>query len=431
MPSELPERSDDAVTDDQPGEPVETQVPDAVPPTRPLSRKLLYVAIAVIALALLTGIIYRRYRLTRQPPPPESAVQSELPEDVVFADENQVKNLTIEPVAAKDYTIDREVTGKVGFNENCLTPVFPAYSGRVVEALAAKGEAVRKGQPLLVVESPDYVAAQTDLANGRADLDRAAVNLRVASVSVERARRLFAQDAIAKKDLQSNESAFALAQAELRRAMAALAVTESRLIIFGKTPSDIANLNAAVDRTLTIAAPITGTVVDRQVGPGQILRTDAPTPLFQISSLSTLWVHGDVFESDLPYIRLGAPAEIRVESYPKQVFPARLSFIDPTVDQATRTVHVRCEVKNPNGLLKPEMFARMKIIAAARKSVPVIPASAVVARGENSFVLIEEEPGRFRKRKVVVGHEVDGSVMIDSGLKVGERIVTKGAVLLI
>jgi membrane fusion protein, heavy metal efflux system len=425
----LPDRNDDDVIDDQPGEPVDPPVPDPGPPRRP--RRRLLVVGAIVVIALVGGLIYWRYRSTRQAPPPESAVQAKIPEDVVFADENQLKNLTIESVAARDFTIDREVTGKVGFNENRLTPVFPAYSGRVVEALAAKGEAVRKGQPLLVVESPDYVAAQIDLANARADLDKAAVNLKTAEVSVERARRLFAQDAISKKDLQGNESALALTQAELRRAMAALAVAQSRLLIFGKTPGDIAMLNAGVDRTLTIAAPITGTVVDRQVGPGQILRADAPTPLFQISSLSTLWVRGDVFESDLPYIRLGAPAEIKVESYPKKVFSARVSFIDPTVDPATRTVHVRCEVNNPNGLLKPDMFARMKIIAAARNSVPVIPASAVVARGENSFVLIEEAPGRFRKRKVEVGHEVDGSVMINSGLKVGERIVTKGAVLLI
>jgi len=417
--------------DDQPGEPVDPPAPDPGPPGRPRRRRRLPVAGAIVLIALLGGLIYWRYRSTRQAPPPESAAQSKVPEDVVFADENQLKNLTIEPVAARDFTIDREVTGKVGFNENRLTPVFPAYSGRVVEALATKGEAVRKGQPLLVVESPDYVAAQTDLANARADADRAALNLSAAAVNVERSRRLFAQDAISKKDLQSNESAFALAQAELRRATAALAVAQSRLLIFGKTPGDIARLNAVVDRTLTIAAPIAGTVVDRRVGPGQILRTDTPTPLFQISSLSTLWVHGDVFESDLPNIRLGAPAEIRVESYPKKVFPARVSFIDPTVDPATRTVHVRSEVNNPNGLLKPDMFARMKIIAAARKSVPVIPTSAVVARGENSFVLIEEAHGRFRKRKVEIGHEVDGSVMINSGLKVGERIVTKGAVLLI
>jgi cobalt-zinc-cadmium efflux system membrane fusion protein len=417
--------------DDQPREPAETPIPEDVSPTRPRSDKRKHVAAAIFALAFLGGLIYWRHSLTRQAPHPKSAVQFTPPEDVVFADENQLKNLTIEPVAARDVTIDREVTGKIGFNENRLTPVFPAYSGRVIEVLAAKGEAVRKGQPLLVVESPDYVSAQIDLTNARADVDKAAVNLSIAAVNVDRSRRLFAKDAIAKKDLQGNESAFALAQAELRRAMGALAVAQSKLMVFGKTPADIARLKAVVDRTLIIPAPITGTVVDRQVGPGQILRTDMPTPLFQISGLSTLWAQGDVFERDLPNIRVGAPAEIRVESNPKQVFAARVSFIDPTVDPATRTVHVRCEVNNRNGLLKPDMFARLKIIAAARKSIPVIPASAVVAHGENSFVLIEEAHGRFRKRKVEVAHEVDGSVMINSGLKVGERIVTRGAVLLI
>src|SRR5262249_1529986 len=310
-------------------------------------------------------------------------------------------------------------------------PVFPAYSGRVVEALATKGESVREGQPLLVVESPDYVAAQTDLATARGDVEKAAVNLRTAEVNAERSRRLFAQDALSKKDLQSGEAALALAQVELRRALAALAVAQSRLLVFGKTPGDISRLNAVVDRNLTIAAPITGAVVDRQVGPGQILRSDMTTPLFQISDLSELWVHGDVFESDLPNIRLGEQVEIRVDGYPKRVFPARISFINPTVDPATRTVHVRCEVSNPGGRLKPDMFVKMKITAAAKQSVPVIPASAVLALDGNSFVLVEEAPGRFRKRRVEIGHEVDGSVMINSGLKVGERIVTKGAVLLI
>ncbi len=359
------------------------------------------------------------------------AVQSTVPKDVVFADENQLKNLTIEPVAARDFTINREVTGRIGFNENRLTPVFAAYSGRVVEVLGAKGERVSKGQPLLIVESPDYVAAQTDLATARGDVEKAAVNLKTAEVNADRACRLFAQDAISKKDLQSSEAALALAQAELRRALAALAVAQSRLMVLGKTPGDIDKLKANVDRNLTIAAPIAGVVVDRQVGPGQFIKSDMTTPLFQISDLSSLWAHGDVFESDLPNIRLGAPIEITVESYPARVFQACVSFINPTVDPATRTVHVRCEVSNPRGLLKPDMFARMKIIDGSRKSVPVIPAGAVVSRNGESFVLVEEAPGRFRKRRVEIGHEVDGSVMIDGGLNVGERIVTKGAVLLI
>src|SRR5262249_39216757 len=147
-------------------------------------------------------------------------------------------------------------------------------------------------------------------------------------VNVERSRKLFAQDAISKKDWQNNESALALAQAELRRAMGAFAVAQSRMMIFGKTPADVAALNAVVDRVLGIAAPIDGTVVDRQVGPGQVIRPDMSRPLFQISSLSMLWAQGDVFESDLPNIHIGAPAEIYCDSYPKQVFPARISFIN-------------------------------------------------------------------------------------------------------
>jgi membrane fusion protein, heavy metal efflux system len=425
----LPNRSDEDVMDDQPGEPVGPPVPDSGPPRRPRRRRVLPVAGAIILIALLGGLIYWRYLSTRQAPPAKGV--EEVPPNVVFATEDQLKNLTIEPVAARDFTVDRDVTGRVGFNEDLLTPVFPAYSGRVVEALATKGQFVSKGQPLLVIESPDYVEAQNNLAIARGDLDRAAVNLQTAEVSAERARRLFTYEAISKKDLQSSEAALALALSELLRSRGALRVAQARLELFGKTAGAVRRLKAGADRHITIASPISGTVVERQVGPGQVVKPDAQAPLFQISDLSDLWVHGDVFESDLARIRLGAPAKISVESYPDLVFPARVSFINPTVDPVTRTVHVRCRVSNPRGLLKPEMFARMTIIAAAKQSVPVIPASAVVGSGEISFVLVEEAPGRFRKRKVEISHEVDGSVMIKSGLKIGERIVTKGAVLLI
>src|SRR5688572_21621636 len=148
---------------DQPIEPVETSTPETVPSRRPWSHKITQGVAAVFALAFLTGLIYWRHSFKRQEPVPESAVQSTPPEDLIFADENQLQNLTIESVSARDFTIDREVAGKIELNENLLTPVFPAYSGRVIEVFAAKGEAVRTGQKLLVVESPDYVAAQIDL----------------------------------------------------------------------------------------------------------------------------------------------------------------------------------------------------------------------------------------------------------------------------
>jgi membrane fusion protein, heavy metal efflux system len=429
MPPDLPDRSDDDVMADQPEEPVDPPDPDPAPPGRPRWPRLLLTVGAIVLIALLGGWIYWRYRSTRQAPPAKGV--EEVPPNVVFANEDQLKNLTIEPVPARDFTVDREVTGRIGFNEDRLTPVFTAYSGRVVEALATKGQFVRQGQPLLVIESPDYVDAQNNLATARNDLEKATVNLMAAQVIAERARRLFTYEAFPKKDLQASEAALALAQSELQRSRGALRVAQARLELFGKTAGAVRRLKAGADRQITIASPISGTIVERQVGLGQVVKPDAQTPLFQISDLSDLWAHGDVFESDLARIRLGAPAEIRVESYPDRVFPARVSFINPTVDPVTRTVHVRSRVSNPRGLLKPEMFVRMTIIAAAKHSVPVVPASAVVDRGGIPFVLVEEALGRFRKRKVEIGHEVDGSVMIKSGLEIGERIVTKGAVLLI
>src|SRR5215510_13084134 len=146
MPPEPPDRGDDEVTDDQQGEPVDPPVPDTDPPTRMRRLRRLLAAGAIILIALLSGWIYWRYRSR-----PEALLakrEAEVPPNVVFANEDQLKNLTIEPVAARDFTVDREVTGRVGFNEDRLTPVFPAYSGRVVEALATKGQFVRMGQPL-------------------------------------------------------------------------------------------------------------------------------------------------------------------------------------------------------------------------------------------------------------------------------------------
>lgn len=423
--------NEDPVMNTQQKEPLENSTPGTSVVARP--RRPAYVVLAVVMIALFAGMTIWHLRSTprgKLAAGPGKNESPNAPADVVFADETQLKNLLVEPVMLREVTIDREATGKVVFNEDRLTPVFPAYSGRVVEVLANKGEVVRMGQPLLVIESPDFVAAQNDLTTARSDADKATINLKTAEVNAERARNLFAQEAISQKDLQDSQSALALAQGELQRAQAALSVGQAKLELFGKAPGDIARTKATVDRRLTIVAPISGTIVDRQVGLGQILKTDASAPLFQISDLSALWVQADVFESDLANIRLGSPVAISVESYPNRSFPARISYIDPRVDPATRTVHVRCQVNNAGGLLKPEMFAKVRITAAARQAVPVVPLGAIVAHGEKPLVLVEESPGRFRKREIVAGDEMNGSLTVKDGLKAGERIVTRGALLL-
>lgn len=353
--------------------------------------------------------------------------------DLVTVEEAELKQIGIASVEMHEVKVDLEATARVGFNEDRQTPVYTPYAGRVVEILANKGDLVKAGQPLLIVESPELVSVENDLASARTEQDKARIALETAVKSAERARTLLSREAVAAKDVQLAEADLARAREDLRRADAAVALYENRLALFGKDSREIAQIEkqppGAIDRRVVIKAPISGTIVDRQVGPGQYVKPDVPNPLFLIADLSSLWVLGDIYESFLPHIRVGTPVQISFSPFPEQRFPARISFINPTVDPVSRTIHVRAVVRN-NGLLKPEMFARISFGTAVPQSYPAISSSAVITVNSRAVVLVEEGQGRFRRREIVPEREEDGYTLIRSGLKPGERVVTSGVLLL-
>jgi cobalt-zinc-cadmium efflux system membrane fusion protein len=293
---------------------------------------------------------------------------------------------------------------------------------------------VKAAQPLLVIESPDIISAVNDLAEARTNVDKTRIALDIAEKSVERARRLHAQEALATKELQSAEAELARAQEDYRRAESSVSVVRNRLALLGKTADEIARLESSppdeTDRKIVIRAPIGGTVVDRKVGSGQYIKPDSQDPLYLISDLSSLWITADIYETDLPNVHVGAPVDIRLAAYPDRAFPAKIFAINPTVDSATRTVKVRCVVPNPGGLLKPEMFARIRVGDAVKQKVVTVPSNAILTEGERSHVLVEESAGHFRRREVKSGREVDGNTVVESGLRPGDRVVTSGVLLL-
>jgi cobalt-zinc-cadmium efflux system membrane fusion protein len=355
-------------------------------------------------------------------------------DDSIEASPEQLKQIRVEDVREIAVDADFETTAKVGFNEDRMTPVFPPYAGRVMEVRADKGDVVRTGQPLLVIESPDVVSAVNDLAEALADADKSKIAVEAADKAAQRARTLNSLEALATKELQSAEAELARAQQDARRAQTAVTAARNHLALFGKSPEEIAQLEKAaptdIDRKVTISAPIGGTIVDRKVGPGQYIKPDSPDPLYVISDLSTVWVNADVFEKYLSQIHVGAPVEISVAAYPDRKFSARIDKINPTLDPATRTVHVRCLVANANGLLKPEMFASIRIASAVKRNVAAVPSSAILTRGADSFVLVENPPGRFRKRAVKAGKDVQGYTTIEDGLRPGARVASSGVLLL-
>jgi membrane fusion protein, heavy metal efflux system len=387
-----------------------------------------------IPLGIVLAAIIGFFLWQRMAPPAKTAdhpVEKVVtPADAVIVNDQQLKQISTDVVKERMVSVDRKATGKIAFNEDRLTPVFTPFAGRIVELLANRGDNVRVGQPLATLESPDFVAAQNDLASARSDVAKANIGLSTAQAADQRAKRLHEQEALATKDLQQAEADLARAQDDVRRSQAVLAAVENRLRLFGKDAQEIASLGQRVDDRVVMRAPISGTIVDRKIGPGQYVKPDMPDPLFLITDLTTLWVLVDVFESDVANIHLNMPVEVSVAAYPNRVFPARISFISPTVDPTSRTVRVRCLVPNPNGLLKPDMFATIKIGSAALQGVPIVPSSAVVVEGNESLVFVADGPGHFRRRNVQVGHEVDGGLVVDSGIRPGETVAVRGALLL-
>jgi cobalt-zinc-cadmium efflux system membrane fusion protein len=404
------------------------------PGTFSRNKRVIFIAAALLALCVGAAVIYRgRDGRPVVAPHAEAKSSSEsMPPGVAVTTDEQMQQIAVEPVIERTLDVERETTGKVAFNEERMTPVFTPYAGRVLEVSASKGAVVQSGQPLLTIESPDLVAVQNDLAAARSDENKARIALDTAQKVAERARRLNEREALATKDLQQAEADLSRAKDELRRAEAAVRFVESRLALFGKNAGQLieSSNSSGPDRRVVIRAPINGTIVERKVGNGQYVKPDTPDPLFMISDLSTVWVIVDVFESYLAKIRVGQSVEITVPAYPERRFPARISFINPTVDSATRTVHVRCSVPNPGGLLKPDMFARINIGAASPRPVVVVPTCAVFTQGADSLVFVEEAPKRFRRRQVAVGREIQGFTVIESGLRPGDRVATRGVLLL-
>jgi cobalt-zinc-cadmium efflux system membrane fusion protein len=397
--------------------------------TKPRRSRYIAIAVAVLIVVAIGATLARRKEAkTDESDPPA------VPSDVIDPTPEQLAQVHVEPVREQVIDLDFETTGKVGFNEDRLTPVIAPYAGRVLEVLANKGDLVAVGQPLLVIESPDLVAAINDLAEARANEDKAKIALDAAEKAAQRARNLNSLEALATKELQAAESDLARTHEDLRRAVSAVSVVRNRLALFGKSPDEIKNLEQTIteqiDRRIVIRAPLAGTIVDRKVGPGQYVKPDTPDPLYLIGDLSNVWVTADVYETYLPQIQVGAPVEITVAAYADRRFPAHISAINPTVDPTTRTIHVRCLVPNGDRSLKPEMFASIRITGAAKRRVSTVPSTAVLTRGAESFVLTEDSMGRFHKRKVKTVRDTQGYTIVEEGLASGDRVVTSGVLLL-
>ncbi len=301
-----------------------------------------------------------------------------------------------------------ELPARLVWNEEKTQRIHSAFAGRVSRIGVDVGQVVAPGQVLAELASPEFGSAQAEAARAQADA-------RLAQQHLLRQRELFDVGVVARKDLEQAEAESARSQAELLRAQA-------RTQLYGGS--------AAVNQALGLRASIGGTVVERNIHPGQEVRPDNTTsPLFTVSDPSSLWVLMDAQESDLRDLKPGARIELMVPTLGRQVVPATVQAVTDQIDPSTRTIKVRAVVANPDRLLKHEMLARARYERKVDQRLEV-PASAVFLRGRQHHVFVQSAPGLFESRDITVWHEGPQRVLISSGLRAGERVVSENGLLL-
>ena len=322
-----------------------------------------------------------------------------------------VQVLTLQPTRL---TRTLRLTGAVAYNSFHTTPVITQVSGPVSRIVVVPGQTVQRGQPLLYVASPDYSQLRTNYLKAR----DAYV---LAQKSYARAQDLYQHQAICQQNLEQAESAQTQTEGDLASAEAALKVMGiTNLDSLTKGPPSFEAL---------VKAPIDGVVVEQNVAVGQLLQNGA-TQCFMLSDTNTVWVLVNVYQKDLPYVRVGDPVTIQTESYP-DVFHGRISYVAASLDPNTRTLQARIETSNPNQKLKKDMYVVATVDAGTIQNAVAVPDSAVLRDSENQpFVYLEQAGNQFGRRSVTLGDSMQGQTQVTSGLNPGDRVIGDGSLFL-
>jgi membrane fusion protein, heavy metal efflux system len=301
------------------------------------------------------------------------------------------------------------LAGKIVYDENITARVSSPIAGRVISTPMALGSKVQAGSALLSLSSPDTASAQADYLKAQAQLT-------LSEKAFQRQRELYEGKVVALKDLEQAEDDLSQTRSELQRA----ALHLKNLHLQG----------ASDNGQYVLRAPIAGTVVERNVNPGQELSGDDDPPLFVITDLAKLVVFMDVFEVNLSKIHVGQNVAISVPAYPEQQFPAVVRYIGQVLNEDTRTVQVRCELPNPDRRLLPGMYASIIVESAPEQRAIVIPLTAVFTEGDSDFVFVQDGPDRYLQKPVKIGLRLKDEAVVLQGLEAGQQLVSEGALVL-
>lgn len=346
-------------------------------------------------------------------PPPNAATSanSSTNPQLFTIPQEQMAHVQVLKVEPTTLTRTLRLTGAVAYNGFHTTPVIAQVSGPVSRVVAVPGLHVKRGEPMLYVASPDYSQLRTNYL-------KAKEAYALAQKASARAKDLYEHKAIAEQNLEQAQAAEIQAGGDLASAQAALKV-------LGITdPDSVAQGPPSFE--VPVKAPIDGLVVEQNVAVGQLIQAGG-TQCFMLSDTSSVWVVVNVYQKDLPYVRVGDPVMIQTDSYPN-VFHGRISYVAAALDPNTRTLQARIDTSNPGEKLKKDMYVTATVNAGKIANTLALPDAAVLRDSENQpFVYAATSSNQFGRRPVTLGESLNGQTEITSGLKAGDQVIGNGS----
>lgn len=328
--------------------------------------------------------------------------------------------IEVRPVARGEFRHYRDFPGTVQPNENNVAEITALVRGRAIDVYADRGQEVMAGQLLAILDSSELGMAQSSHL-------KAAAKLHLAEQAFERAELLLKEKVIGRSEFQRRQGDLISARADAREA-------RDRLHLLGMDAKEVERIEReeTIRSYVPIHAPFAGRIIARSLTRGEVV--DTSDKLFVVADLSNVWVLANVPEKDIPYILRSADRDRRVDvlvaAYPNEVLQGTMTYVGDVLDPATRTMQVRVEVPNPQGRLKPEMFASVRIYADPEAGVLTLPASAVLRDEGHPVVFVELDPQQFARRVVTLDAGSGEQVKVLDGLREGEAVVVNGAFLL-
>lgn len=344
---------------------------------------------------------------------------------------DQLAAITVVPVEQRLFFEEIRTEGKIGVDEYQATPVFSPYPGRVVTIFARSGEQVKKGDRLFSLQANEMVQAQNDYLAALNVLNKTRSQLNLSQTAEKRLRDLYESRVTTLRELQNAQNDLTSTTNDARTAEVGLEAVRNRLRILGLRDDEVANLQkGSINPETAINAPLSGTIIQRKIGPGQYVGSGGGDPSYIIGDLTKVWLIAQLREPDAARVDLGDRLEFRVLAFPDKVFEGRINYIGASVDPATRRITVRADIDNPQTLLKPEMYASVRIINERESLSQSVPRAAVILEGAKASVWVLGADNAVESRRVKTGIIDGGNIEILAGLKAGERVISRGSLFI-